>query len=208
MIPRVWMQGIAWCGLLLMFVFAALEVEARGGRRGGGGRSFSRSSPARSGSVRGSRPSSGRSFSRSSPARSGSVQGRRAYGRTPQATRRAGRSGRRDVRRDVRSERREIRRDVRSEIHEHNEWHEDRWKFRVGTALTISAFRALSCATSTVVMDGVSYYRCGSTWYSRAYSGGNVTYVVVTPPAGAQTSVITVPSGSQSTTVIVNSPSQ
>ena len=171
MIPRVWIQGIAWSGLLLMFVFAALEVEARGGRRGGGGRSFSRSSPARSGSVRGSRPSSGRSFSRSSPARSGSVQGRRAYGRNPQATRRAGRSGRRDVRRDV-----------RSEIHEHNEWHEDRWKFAVGTALAISAFRALSCATSTVVMDGVTYYRCGSTWYNRAYSGGNVTYVVVIPP--------------------------
>jgi len=34
------------------------------------------------------------------------------------------------------------------------------------------------------VVNGVSYYNCGPTWYSRAYAGGNTTYVVVNAPSG------------------------
>ncbi len=60
-------------------------------------------------------------------------------------------------------------------------------------SLTMAAFRALSCASSAIVVDGVTYYHCGPTWYSRAYTGGNVTYVVVNPPADAGTTVIIIP---------------
>jgi hypothetical protein len=50
--------------------------------------------------------------------------------------------------------------------------------------LTHSAFRSLSCNSTTVVASGVTYYRCGNDWYSRAYQGSSVTYVVVAAPAG------------------------
>ena len=54
----------------------------------------------------------------------------------------------------------------------------------VGTAITASAYAAQSCTPTTVVAGGTSYYLCGSTWYTRAYSGGDVAYVVVNPPPG------------------------
>jgi hypothetical protein len=54
----------------------------------------------------------------------------------------------------------------------------------VGTAITASAFSALTCSPTTVIVGGVSYYQCGGTWYSRGYEGGNVTYIVVNAPAG------------------------
>jgi hypothetical protein len=34
------------------------------------------------------------------------------------------------------------------------------------------------------VVNGVTYYSCGPTWYKRGYSGGSVTYIVVNAPAG------------------------
>ena len=43
--------------------------------------------------------------------------------------------------------------------------------------------RAMTCPPP-VTVGGVPYYRCGGTWYSPAYQGGNVTYVVVNPPQG------------------------
>jgi hypothetical protein len=52
----------------------------------------------------------------------------------------------------------------------------------VGTAITASAFAALSCPMTPVVMGGYTYYQCGSTWYQPAYQGSQVTYVVVNPP--------------------------
>jgi len=33
-----------------------------------------------------------------------------------------------------------------------------------------------------VVVNGMSYYQCGSTWYQPRYAGSQVTYVVVNPP--------------------------
>jgi hypothetical protein len=35
-----------------------------------------------------------------------------------------------------------------------------------------------------VPVGDVSYYQCGPTWYQKAYTGGEVTYVVVAPPPG------------------------
>jgi cysteinyl-tRNA synthetase len=54
----------------------------------------------------------------------------------------------------------------------------------VGSVLTVSVFKALTCNTETIVVGNVTYYRCGTTWYSRAHQGGSVTYVVVAAPAG------------------------
>jgi len=81
----------------------------------------------------------------------------------------------------VRKERKEWYED-NSGWHNYNEWYDDRRRWAIGTAVTASAFRSLSCASSTVVVNGVTYYNCDNTWYNRAYRGGNVTYIVVNAP--------------------------
>jgi hypothetical protein len=53
----------------------------------------------------------------------------------------------------------------------------------VGTAITASAFSAMTCP-APVIINGVYYYNCNGAWYSRAYQGGSVTYVVVNTPPG------------------------
>jgi hypothetical protein len=53
-----------------------------------------------------------------------------------------------------------------------------------GATLTASAFAALPCTHTTVVVGGVTYYQCGSTWYQPAYAANGVTYVIVNPPSG------------------------
>ena len=52
----------------------------------------------------------------------------------------------------------------------------------VGTAITASVFQAMSCPMTPVVVNGVTYYQCGSTWYQPAYRASEVTYIVVNPP--------------------------
>jgi len=42
----------------------------------------------------------------------------------------------------------------------------------------------LPCTPTTVVVGSTTYYQCGSAWYIRAYSGGDVAYTMVNPPAG------------------------
>jgi len=58
----------------------------------------------------------------------------------------------------------------------------------VGTALTVSAFTSMQsqpeCEFYTVLVEGTEYYRCGSTWYIQAYSGGDLRYMAVNPPPG------------------------
>ncbi len=41
---------------------------------------------------------------------------------------------------------------------------------------------SLPPACSNVVINGITYYNCGGTYYQRAYDGPNVVYVVVQPP--------------------------
>ena len=41
---------------------------------------------------------------------------------------------------------------------------------------------ALPPACSRVVVNGVSYYNCGGTYYQQAYNGPDVVYMVVQPP--------------------------
>jgi hypothetical protein len=44
------------------------------------------------------------------------------------------------------------------------------------------AVAGLPCSASPYAWNGVSYYQCGSTWYTRGYVDGNVGYVVSGPP--------------------------
>jgi hypothetical protein len=52
-------------------------------------------------------------------------------------------------------------------------------------AAAAQPYYSLPCAApATVVVGSTTYYQCGSTWYIRAYSGGDVAYTIVNPPAG------------------------
>jgi hypothetical protein len=42
---------------------------------------------------------------------------------------------------------------------------------------------SVPCNTTVIVGD-VTYYNCGSTWYSRGYEGGEVVYIITSAPAG------------------------
>jgi hypothetical protein len=115
------------------------------------------------------------SVSRSGPAATGSIRGDRHRQRG------SAQRHRQESRRDAQSDRREFRQDVHKE---RREYHEDRSRRRRARAITASAFRSLNCARETVIVNGVAYYRCGTTWYNQAYSGGSITYVIVTAPQG------------------------
>jgi hypothetical protein len=54
----------------------------------------------------------------------------------------------------------------------------------VGTAAIVgSAVRSIPPSCTTVMVGAVAYNQCGNTWYQPRYSGSQVTYVVVNPPA-------------------------
>jgi hypothetical protein len=206
-------RGIAVASLLLgAVVFIVTDVDARGrggGGRGGGG--FSRSGPAAGGSFRGSRGSFG---GRSSAARPSTRPAGGSFERpstrperpstrperpSTQPAERPGEGDRddnREDRQDWRDDAREDRQDYRDaaryqraeyaeDLYTYDEWAEDRWSWRVGAALSASTFRSLSCTPTTVVVGSTTYYQCGSSWYNRAYQGGQVTYIVVNPPPGS-----------------------
>ena len=53
----------------------------------------------------------------------------------------------------------------------------------VATSIAIgTAVAMLPSGCTTVVVDGIGYSQCGSTWYEPYYSGTTVQYVVVNPP--------------------------
>ena len=207
-------RTIAACGVIAILGFLAADVDARGrgggGRGGGGGRmggfsggGFSRTGPASAGSLKHRGGGSIDRGTRASPQRGNVDRGSRGRvrqerpegGRDPEGERgdrvqdrEDQRQDRQDFRQDTISDRQDFRQNAYDEHSEywrdHHEYYEDRWRFAVGASLTASAFRSLSCASNTVVVGGVTYYQCGSTWYQRSYTGGNVTYIVVTAPAG------------------------
>ena len=52
-------------------------------------------------------------------------------------------------------------------------------------AAAAQPYYSLPCSgAATVVVGSTTYYQCGSTWYIRVYSGGDVAYTIVNPPAG------------------------
>jgi hypothetical protein len=49
---------------------------------------------------------------------------------------------------------------------------------------TVTVVAALPCDTGPVVYNDISFYQCGSAWFTRAYVSGSVAYVVSSPPPG------------------------
>ncbi|MGZ8159288.1 MAG: hypothetical protein ACXWT4_10815 [Methylobacter sp.] len=47
-----------------------------------------------------------------------------------------------------------------------------------------SGSSGLPCNPNTTVVKGVTYYQCGSSWYTQAYSNNGVIYMPVPPPSG------------------------
>jgi hypothetical protein len=66
--------------------------------------------------------------------------------------------------------------------------------FVVGTTLSAAQAQSMSassssgsqpsCTMTTVPVADTTYYRCGPNWFQKAYTGGQVSYVVVAPPPG------------------------
>ena len=58
----------------------------------------------------------------------------------------------------------------------------------LGTALTAASFSSMQtstqCQLTEVVVNGVKYFKCGSTWYNRVMDGTNVSYIIVSAPSG------------------------
>ena len=52
-----------------------------------------------------------------------------------------------------------------------------------GAAQT-TAVVALPCSATVTTVNGVTYYSCGTTYYTQSYSGGSVVYVPSAPPPG------------------------
>jgi hypothetical protein len=53
------------------------------------------------------------------------------------------------------------------------------------TSLEFSSMQSeTQCTLSEVSVNGVRYYKCGSTWYNRVIDGTNVNYVTVSAPPG------------------------
>ena len=42
----------------------------------------------------------------------------------------------------------------------------------------------LPCSATLMSANGVTYYSCGSTYYTQSYSGGSLVYVQTAPPLG------------------------
>ncbi|MEP5763537.1 MAG: hypothetical protein ABJ308_03055 [Halieaceae bacterium] len=150
--------------LATVSVLSVDTADSRPGARGGARGGAMRSGPASGGSVRG-----------------GHRDNRMDRGSNRSDNRRETRDTRNDNRKESRDNRHEGRKDVRDE---RREWHEDRWRRHRTRHITRAAFRSLSCTTTTVIANGVTYYSCGRTYYERVYQGGSVVYVVVSAPSG------------------------
>ena len=81
-----------------------------------------------------------------------------------------------------------VSRDVNVSRNYYDGW-DDRWHpvaaaaAVTATAMAVGAIvNSIPPSCSTVVVNGISYSQCGSTWYQPQYAGTTVQYVVVNPP--------------------------
>jgi hypothetical protein len=184
----------------------------RGGGGGGGGRSFSRSGPAAHGGFSGGASQRTASRQVGMSERAGQRSDLRQQRTTDRSDVRTNRqdqiTDRQGQRQEYGSQRQENRQDYRSEAREdwqdaaNDNWDNRYYRYPAGAAVATGAVVAagayavgaaannvtyvttLPCSPTTAYLDGVTYYRCGSAWYTRAYSGGNVSYLVANPPPG------------------------
>jgi hypothetical protein len=120
-----------------------------------------------------------------------------------QGQRQEGRTARTESRQEGYTERTRARtdaaRDIADDWDDHGCcWDDDRWGYALagaavgatvgyvaGAAVATPAYvTVLPCTPTITVMGGISYYRCGSTWYNRSYISGEVSYIVVDAPLG------------------------
>ncbi len=121
----------------------------------------------------------------------GSSQGK-DYQQDRQDWKDSSREDRQDYGQDRQSDRQEY-----AEGYHNNEWygghrHYENWEsggafvagLVIGATLSAAAFSSAypSGGCVTTYVGDVSYYQCGTTWYQKAYRGGNVTYIVVNAP--------------------------
>lgn len=181
--------------LFVTGIFFVTTVDARG-HRGGGGKSFSRGGHASSGGF--SKRSSSRARVKARP----SAQQRPARppvkrppaARPPAARPPAARPpGKRPGGGNTNI-------NIDRDVHINNNWdhHHGHWDnagaFVAGavvggavvaaTTPNVTYITTLPCTVAPVLVSSINYYRCGSTWYQRGYSGDNVNYVIVNAPPG------------------------
>jgi hypothetical protein len=186
---RALVQLIVSASAILLIGAQSLDADARGRAGGGramaGGGGFAQAGAARGGSFAAHR---GAEVGVSDRAR-----GRADFAGDRRDDIAAGRDDRQDYRDQARDDRQDFRDEARDDRYDYYDDH-DRWDnwatgaavvagaAIVGSAITAAAFYDLDC--TTLVVDGITYSNCGGTWYQPAYSGGDVTYVVVEPPPG------------------------
>ena len=198
-------RAAVWVAAL---VFAtAGDVAARGGGRGGGGRGggFSRGGAAAGGSLGQGRRAGGTQrggyYNTHGPAASGTFEGRSNGERREQYQQNAEQrqQQRNEAREDWQNYGTNRREDWQDYADDHDDDHyHDGAEYPYGAAVVAGAavgaalgaavapppYWTLDCTPTTVVVGATTYYQCGSAWYVRAYSGGDVAYTMVNPPAG------------------------
>jgi hypothetical protein len=115
-------------------------------------------------------------------------------------------------REDMQQDRQEYGKKAREDWQEYAEWDEgggywvggwygpvvydddvDEWTtfvagITIGTALSSAAYHSMQseteCSPTEVVVNQITYLKCGTKWYNRVMQGGSVSYVVVSPPPG------------------------
>lgn len=204
----------AWLAATFFVVLSPVDTAdaGRGGGGRGGGGGFSRSGPAAHGGFAGGASQrTARMATRQAGAseRSGQRATMQQQGMTERSDLRTNRQDqiteRQGQRQQSYSERQENRQDYRSEAREdwqdaaNDHWDNRYYGYRAGAGAVVAAgayaagratssnvtyVTTLPCSPTTAYLNGVTYYRCGSDWYTRAYSGGNVSYTVVGPPPG------------------------
>jgi len=184
---------------IILFSIFILVSDAEA-RRLGGGRSVSHTGIA-----------AGGGFSARSDHRQGSRDSRQTDRQstttTSQDHRQENAGNRQDDRQENADNRQEGRSEYLDEHHDehwdehHDDWHDDDngGEFIAGaivggvivgaattssTGATTNYVTTLPCAATTVTADGITYYKCDSTWYQRAQTGDQVSYVIIGPPAG------------------------
>ena len=91
----------------------------------------------------------------------------------------------------------EIANSIRNEVYEVNEYLEDHynWHYYPHSYVSVTVFQNYPCTQTMVIVDGRTYYRCGSSYYDRVNHEGEVKYVEVSAPAGDE--VKSLPEGYQ-----------
>jgi YHS domain-containing protein len=68
----------------------------------------------------------------------------------------------------------------------YNEWYDDHWHYYDMHYTPANVYVGLSCNHVVVQVGNVTYYQCGSVWYDRVYYQGEVHYVEISTPKGAE----------------------